>query len=509
MSCHHNHHNHNHHHKTQCYKKCCPKYPRELVNLLAQIHTFDKQRKFRYIPERPDSLGPPPIPFPDQYEIGQTYPWNSPIIPAETNTSAPGTPNEDGYNKFLSIAYYIHFYAGLNPFTLQPTDPSVAVFLLNRRDRGPDNYRKKVYMHGLTCPIMEKYKDKIDTFLNDAFSGFTTYALPVLSSFRSKLIRFFLALHIGYDNYPQYVLDYFDTFSDLIGSAGQPFPNEDQVLLDGHILSAKIKEYFAERGNVVIQNNDETSLVYWWNEAGLDLSGIITEVLHNIIAFLQYANTLYLLIVDKVNGTPVPFPPGAIKYDFFQKFKDAADEKEEMNVVRELYRLLTPNTTDFSDVTQATPDVPPVVIQSRHLRKLIMINNTGPAYFNYNPTQYNPDFQTDFVNDCGQCPFNNSQITDNLNPEECFKNSSVDGETLVDKSNEKMFPVYPLPKYAPFGLGYRRCAGEVLNYFFTIKMLDKFKDLDWEFRAITPDTGKVALAPFAIIDDNIYYKPTL
>lgn len=42
--------------------------------------------------------------------------------------------------------------------------------------------------------------------------------------------------------------------------------------------------------------------------------------------------------------------------------------------------------------------------------------------------------------------------------------SKIDRETVLELENESNIPIQG-PKYCPFGLGYRRCAGENFVYF--------------------------------------------
>jgi len=92
--------------------------------------------------------------------------------------------------------------------------------------------------------------------------------------------------------------------------------------------------------------------------------------------------------------------------------------------------------------------------------------------------------------------------------------------TVLDKYNEKAAPVYgsggsdlPFPYY-PFGTSYRRCPGEIFNYFLTELLIDKFSDIEFEFREVepccnpdNPDTSRyVDIAPRTAVFDNLFVK---
>lgn len=483
----------------------------EIFDELTAVTDFDQSLKIRYIPNRPAGLPNPP--YPPQYQPATTYPWISNTIPAAVLTGPvpPTLPNADGYAKFQSVQYSIGFYLGLDMATINPADPQLSVFLTNLDNRGPDNYRKKVYMSALTCNILSNYDEKINSFLNEIYADFVTYSRPVLSSFKNALIKFFLAIHLGYDDYPDYVVEYFRVFVDIIGFGDPNRPGRDEAMIWGNQNVPKVREYFKQRNDIINAEADEKTIMYHWHLAGLAPEGLVMEAIHNIIAFSQYNNVLFLVINDKYNGTPVPFPPGSISYDFFTKFSAAGTQTDQLNVIRELYRLLVPNSTSFSRVIQEVADVPPVTIQGRHVHKSIMassfayLNAGNPLpYFTYNTSLYS-SFDTDF-SQCS-CPVVMPTPVDNFNPETGFVVSPVDSETLLDICNPKMIPVFPVPLYAPFGLGYRRCPGEELNYYITIKLMEKIKDLTFEFIPITPSTPVVTVAPFTAVPDNIYYKP--
>ncbi len=505
--------------------KCCPvrEEKKDCVVppnkwLFDQLSAFDKSVMVRYIPSRPAQLGPD---RPPQYEPGTTYPWFSNVIPAEpldVNVplpTLPGTqigvlPNYDGYGKFQSLPYKLPFYMGLDMRTISPTDEQLSIFITDLKDRGDDNYRKRVYMSALTCGLMGNYKEKTDSFVNSVYANVVTYNKPLLSSFEHDLIRYFLALHVGYDTYPEVVIEYFRRFVRVLSNVEAASTEEREAdFMYGYQHVQCVRDYFNRRNDLILESQDETTLMYHWHEAGLSSEGLVMEAIHNIIAFFQFSHMLYLLVLDSVSGTPIPLPPGTRKYDFFQKYKDASgNPTEQLNVIREAYRLLVPNGAAFSRVKQAIQDDPPVTVQSRHIHKAIMAQNAAvlaggnqAAYFQYSTAKYAP-FNTNF-SEC-VCPVQPNDPISNFDPAELFEVSPIDGETLLDKCNKKMFPVFPLPIYASFGLGYRRCPGETFNYMVTLKLVDKFKDLTFEFREPATNYPEIGLAPGVTVRDNIF-----
>lgn len=185
--------------------------------------------------------------------------------------------------------------------------------------------------------------------------------------------------------------------------------------------------------------------------------------------------------------------PPSKKLDFFEKYKEATTDGERLDVVREAYRLLLPSniwlsaletkenegsTLDYSDQNfdhRRSIHVP-LIIQAINDDSY---DGTGLPFrtgaYEYGTERYQPDFDASAQ---ATCPFlKNSKITpDN------FAASSIDGETMIPAGHEKLIPIYDKPKYAPFGLGYRRCAGEILNYSFLDLVLSNLADLEFEVR---------------------------
>lgn len=174
---------------------------------------------------------------------------------------------------------------GLDAFDINPDDPRLTIFVTNLRDHGPDNYRKKIYMSAVTIDKMKYYKEKIESFLNEFYAQITAYSNPVLGAFRKAFLKFFLAIHVGYDEYPEYVIKYFDNFIDIIGYADITRPDTIQNLTWGHNIAPQVHEYFMKRYEIIKQTQDITSIIFHWHEAGLDCQGLVMEAIHNIVAF--------------------------------------------------------------------------------------------------------------------------------------------------------------------------------------------------------------------------------
>ena len=448
------------------------------------------------------------------------YPWFYNIIPAEPSDFPPpasgdsliGEPTfishplppvptlesikTDIYQKYLSVSYTLYFYRAIDPFTVTKDDPRVTIFLTDLQNRGVDNYRKKMYMFALTEDKMCFYEEKIDSFLNLVYSTITLQEhVPVLSTFQDLLIPFFLQIHVGYDQFPDEVIEYFKNFILVADGSGiQP-----EILLKGYEQSPDIDSYFAQRYQAVIQNQDRSTFIFWWAQAGMAESYIVTEAIHNIIAFNQFTHLFYLLILDQY-GTGTKVFDQTNHYRFFDLWRATGnDPTQQLDLVREILRILVPNNFSSSLLNDKTSNT-----INAHIHRLIM-SASDPNYSNVQQKELYYDFQTKFEPNLSSCPFSGLST----NPNELFTVSPEDGQTVIPKATPKFQPVYANapagkgPVYLPLGFGYRRCAGEIFNYYFLIRLMNHFADLPFTFDT-TQKTPIIALAYDANVPDNMY-----
>lgn len=553
------------------------------LNVFNQV---DSSTKVEYILDRPYvaeyPYGYPLEPLlPVQYPNSENQPpstpsfyiWTSPVIPYNKSaTPPPGAPNGDAYLKYQSIPTVLGYYVGLNYLTLPASDPEVVLFLTNWQNRGNrggvQNYKKMTYMTALTAAVVPYYKEKTDMFINKLIESFTCNNAPVLSTFQAELINYFLALHVGYDVYPDYVVNFFAGFLDIIGIGNPTSEEQNKIVIYGNTVIPEVKAYFDQRITQIVANGDKTCFTYWWSLAGMPKGTMVIEAVHNIFAFSQYNNITYLNIRDKyLGGTPITFvpppvppPPPAptITYDFFGLLSTAQTDQEKLDIIREMFRIFSPNPASFSKVDKTNPD--PNIVTARHTHQEIMVYNSfGYPGFpfqptpNFPPTQFDPNGIKNYYNydtakyanfpgTFGACPVTGAKsegfrpvqapnkcsmngkagtcpvaamnklnikadptcdVLDNIDPTTLFTVSSVDGETVLDAAQPGFMPVYPTPIYTPFGLGYRRCAAEIFNYMTVIKILEGMAQLKF-FTTNQPTVKQITVGPFVQVNDNIF-----
>lgn len=578
----------------ECLELCGSLGVSNVATEVNAITVSDSATKIRYIPSTPQALSllpfvpyPPPIGpgsnplLPGQYPaLNSVFPWREAIIPWEQNQVFPGTTGSTGgliitpdkpfgvtpfpaypppllngypdqYDKLRSVPDSVIYYIGFDQKLIVPKSEAWTLFLTNFEDRGYSgdmsleewqlaNYQKKVYMNALSLDKLQFYIPKIEQYANNAFSAVTTYGKPLTSSFQENLVLFFLRMHIGNQDYPDYVIKWFSDFIKFVGIGDPANVERAQLLMYGNTTSPLIFDYFKEKNIEVISNSDETCIAYWWSQAGLSAEALVFECVHNIVAFSQFSNVIfstvyaglhpYNPIFGPTGPTPLPgfptYPNFLVEYANASGATGATGPNNKLNVIRESYRLLVPNSLSFSLVNPGPSGPLTPVIKSRHFHQPIMISNSSPVgpygstgsaltanqaynYFKYTPALYDgpgatgptgPSFNSN-LDDLVGIPV----VTDVL---ATSVTSPLDRETVVDNTTNPPRPIVPIfakPIYTPFGLGYRRCAGEMFSYLVTEKIFDKFSTVEYEERTdiVYP---LVSIAPFKRVQDNIFVK---
>ena len=343
---------------------------------------------------------------------------------------------------------------------------------------------------------MALYEEKIDAAIDRFYEDIVTLEQPILSSWYDRVFELYLDLHLDGTEHPDFVLDFVRRFSRLMGIGVREVEQVGREdLIAGLCLHPQVEEYFEVRRQYIMDNGIETTFLYWWQTAGLPRESVLSEGIHNILAWGQLVNILFLVIRARLQGYTtienllqgsVVAPP----IDFFDLHRAAgADEAERVNVAREAYRMLMPNQAWFSSAETSNAGYndgrvfsDPNFDRTHSLHYPLIIQAIND---NYNPLTFQSDlghFDTgryaDFM--ASGCPFASGQEFDVTND---FTASNVDGETVVPRSHAEYFPVFEAgekpglwdmlfptspgdnkingPKYCPFGLG---CKYESIFY---------------------------------------------
>jgi hypothetical protein len=108
-----------------------------------------------------------------------------------------------------------------------------------------------------------------------------------------------------------------------------------QIILNGASQLETIRTYLRKRIIHLLQNDDTSTIFYHWKQAGMPIDVMLTECIHNIVAFTLFLNIFYKIIVEKAWSTnpsekaqkwlpKSSVPPGIPSIDFIQKYKEAS-----------------------------------------------------------------------------------------------------------------------------------------------------------------------------------------
>ncbi len=477
--------------------------------------------------------------------------------------------NHTRFGKFQSVPYTIFFFMNLSLSTISPTDNRITVFLRNIEDRGPNNLEHRRYKAALTkSKVVGRYTNKIDKFMNNIYDSWVINKANVLSTFKTRLIDFFLDFHLGTADHPQFIKDYFSDFLFFISTVDSANVSAARAM-SGHMNTQCVRNYFFER-IAIIQETGQTDTITWnWINAGMPIEATVMEAIHNIVAFSQFNHVVQLLVSQTMNpgstpgtggytflklfslagvGVPISFAPQFAPNFYNTTLYSGTPEQLQINVVREFMRITLPNNLWFSTDRSAvcpTTTTCSVHTQTRHVPQMIQIRaeyekaglQFSPSYpwspiggpgwtaatqlFGvYDPSRYNAfmaKFSDAVYSGTATNPaFDSSDLPAALlNTINSFHVSPVDNETQIPAGDDSMFPIFPQPIYSAFGLGARRCPGEEFNQYLIFKLFKIMQNLSFyddcvlnPSRCIPTSPNfvypMVPLAPFFGLPDSLF-----
>lgn len=391
------------------------------------------------------------------------------------------------FSKFKSIQPFVAFLFDIDTTNLKKNDPRMGVFTRALEDRGVDslgnNLKKRQYYSAFNLEYIPYYDIHISDLFNSLHKD-SIKNIPLLSSFSKHLVTYFLNIHLGIPTNkqterPQVVIDYFNDILKVI--ALRPDRNKNSIFdikfenLD-FVVSIKnrakeVKEYFKIRIDEIKKERpmNKTIAVTNWLNSGFDSDSVQIAAFHNIVAFSQFLHTLFLICDNYINNP---------NDNYLNRFKKATSQKQINTLIFDIFKFEVPNRGSLSHDTKNDQIV-------RHLHKDIMLN-VDP-----NNKLYNKNIKK----------FGDSSISSNKCP---FHNSAIDNETVIPCGADKLIPVFDKPLYTPFGLGYRRCAGELLSYRFTEFLLDFLTN--YKILQNLNITNDIAVGPAKRVPDNFFIK---
>jgi hypothetical protein len=281
--------------------------------------------------------------------------------------------------------------------------------------------------------------------------------------------------------------------------------------IDGHVqamLDGKVPEA------------DRTIVYYWLKNGGLGAhfrrKDIVFECFHNFLAFSQWGNTVYNIVarLEPVHGDP------AVRSWFARTMAHGPDQADGSaftpldRFVMELFRTISPNGGSLSTVASQRQ-----LLGADYSNTVMTLHPTtsrDPRHWP-NPDEFDPDrYQTaptTVDNDEAQsraaglarCPFAPAPftVTDGRRAE--VTNSAYGA--VYGVVDGQAYPICDKAGYAPFGFGYRRCAGELL----TVAFVKAFLRTVWQRRIAFARLDRahpeqLPVGPRTVIDDNIAFE---
>lgn len=406
-----------------------------------------------------------------------------------------------------------------------PEQDGLSVFLQGYEKRGPDNARKKIYMSATSPDLYEPfYRPKVARFLDDLLDP-SAAGRPFMRQYVESYFDLYWDLHLGVsgDDVPAEVREIGQAFNNVIGFQYPTLPEVYESYMRVRELRPALIDWIDERVQDVIDGKidrpEATFVDRWLANAGdgtnFRRKDITFECFHNFLAFSQWGNTLYNIVarLDHDGGDPqvrewfertMTEPAGANggKFSAIERF------------VMELFRVISPNagsaSTAATPVRQFLPTGPELVVTAHATA------SNAPRHWD-DPEAFNPDryqsVATSDRNDAqrssqlgfARCPFDPAatmELTDDRTGE---MTNSIYG-TVYSRVKGHSQPVADTAGYAPFGFGYRRCAGEQLTVQVFSDLLSEVWQRGLRFHHVdTTSPERLPVGPGIVISDDITF----
>lgn len=401
----------------------------------------------------------------------------------------------------------------------------LSVFIQGYENRGEHNRRKKIYVSALTPDLYPSiYRDKIVQFFDRLFDG-KNAGQPVMRHYLDNYFNLFWNLHLGVksDEIPAEARQVGQSFNAILAYLDPTLEAFHDNFMQVRSLRDSLKAWINQKVEAVINQtvaDPQKTFVYYWLKNGEEgenfrRKDVVFECFHNFVALSQWGNAIYNFMSKLSKNTGDP-----IVQDWFEKTMNSDYDQRDGNspftpldrFVMELFRTISPNTGSISAIKE--------VREPRYNRHGYIITPHKPTSFEprhwHNPTEFDPDRYknaptSDQMDEAkskeigfAQCPFHkeNFAVKDGRDTE---MTNSIFG-TVYNTTDGQAYPVCDYAGYAPFGFGYRRCAGEL----FTIEVFKDFFRKVWndqiKFETLdSPNPEKLPVAPTTIIADNISF----
>jgi cytochrome P450 len=412
---------------------------------------------------------------------------------------------------------------GLISETWRP-DPEqgVTVFLQGLEKRGPDNRRKRIYMSALTPDLYRSmYGDKVTRFFS-ALLATENSGKPLMRTYLENYWDLYWDLHLGVkgDAIPARVRQIGESFNTVLAHR-----DPTQRIVYDHYMAVRanlnfLKSWIDTKLADVMTGktpDPEKTFAYYWIKNGEEGENfrhkdVVFECFHNFVAFSQWGNTIYNIMLKLERAGGDPEARASFKKTMSGDFDNpngAAFTPLECFVM-ELFRTISPNGGSISAVEEVSTPVferHGYIISPHTATSLDPIHWKDPKTFDPSryqgvPTSHEIDEARMHQIGFARCPFDRTSFDVKDGRKAALHNSAFG--TVYGIAQGKPLPVCDYAGFAPFGFGYRRCPGEQL----TIQVFEDFLRKVWsdkiDFVKLEGATAeKLPIGPRAVIGDNL------
>jgi hypothetical protein len=467
---------------------------------------------------RPVGLLPPR--FESDYVAGAAAPF---LLSSSYIGETPSLPMIDlalSKEKAVPIQLWGLFYDGWEP---NPQDEGLTVFMQGYENRGPNNERKKIYVSAVTPDLIAtKYRGKLTSFFERLLANANANK-PLMHSYFDNYYDLYWDLHVGVtgDSIPLEVRQFSAAFNAVLGFW---YPTSDIVhdnYMRARATRPALKDWLDTRLQAIIDgtvpNADRTFVYYWLKNGRLGENfrrkDIVFECFHNFLAFSQWGNMVYNTAarLEPKHGDP------SARAWFERTMASRPDEADGTftpldRFVMELFRVISPNGGSLSTLERQRQ-----LLGSEYSSILTphLPTSTDPRHWS-NPREFDPDryktAPTTVDNDAARakefgmahCPFPQEAFAFKDGRHGQVTNSAFGAVYAV--VDDAVHPLCDAAGYAPFGFGYRRCAGEYITVAFIKEFLRAVWDRKISFVKLDLESPeKVPVNPRTVLNDDIAF----